>query len=258
MHHRSNTSESTQDSIHPDTETGRGPSVGWGPGIAVLLGLIGFLFLPSIVGRGLLSNGLGGSALGLSVAVAPYVPLLAAVAWVGRRDTVNRLGLRFRWVDVPWALATTAVAAAVWALLGLWALGDAGIGSDGRIQGGPSIGDVASLIVEPVIVAPVLMELVFRGALLRWLVARVRSTRWTAFAPAIGVVVTALVAAVAHVLGTDFTAPGSAPFTIMEFTETFVFGLLVGAVAVRTDRIGAAVLAHVLFAALETALVWPW
>ncbi|KQO59989.1 CPBP family intramembrane glutamic endopeptidase [Curtobacterium sp. Leaf261] len=242
----------------PDTETGREPSVGWGPGIAVLLGLIGCWFLPSIVGRGLLSSDIGGSAVGLSVAVSSYVPLLAAVAWVGRRDTVDRLGLRLRRVDVPWALAMTAVAAAVWALLGLWLLGDAGIGSDGWIQGGPSIGDVASLVVEPVIVAPIITELMFRGVLLRWLVARVRSTGWNAFAPAIGVVVTALVAAVVHVLGTSFTAPGSAPVTIMEFTGTFVFGLLVGAVAVRTDRIGAAVLAHVFFAALETALVWPW
>ena len=70
----------------------------------------------------------------------------------------------------------------------------------------------------------------------------------------LAVLLTAFLFAVVHLL---IGSPPNSLIGVQIFTTTFALGLLTGALIAMTDRIGGAILAHVLFNAVAVALTWP-
>ncbi|MFZ7086691.1 lysostaphin resistance A-like protein [Curtobacterium sp. RRHDQ10] len=212
--------------------------------------------------------------------IAVWVPLVAVVVWAmprpgaGPGSVLERLGLRFRAADVVWAVGIALVARGVDALLNLGVFGTTGLGPRAVLGGTPGPLFLVLLVVGPVVVSPVVEELFFRGVLQREVVRRFRAADSGSWAAPVGVVVTALVFALMHLLvggaamlsaGGVFSAAGvfstAGVFSaggIVEFVSTFVLGLLVGGVAVTTNRLGGAVLAHVLFNGIAVVLTWSY
>ncbi|WP_171907775.1 MULTISPECIES: CPBP family intramembrane glutamic endopeptidase [unclassified Curtobacterium] len=182
--------------------------------------------------------------------LAVWVPLGLAVGWTVRRSSpaalVRRLGLG--WAEVIAAVGIVIICRGLDAALSIAFFGATGLTPQVTL-GTP---DMVLLVVSAIgvcLVSPVLEEFVFRGLLQRRLAAEL--TPRTRF---LAVVVTALAFAVMHVL---IGSPASSVAGFEVFLTTFVLGLLTGTLVAMTDRIGGAILAHVLFNSVAVALTWP-
>lgn len=108
-------------------------------------------------------------------------------------------------------------------------------------------------MLAPVVVAPVIEELFFRGlaqgSLTRILVGPSRRrdplSAWTAAA------LVAVVFAIVHVL----VAPGDP--VLLTVGGTFLLGLAAGGVVAVAGRVGGAVVAHIVFNGVAVLLTWP-
>jgi membrane protease YdiL (CAAX protease family) len=100
-----------------------------------------------------------------------------------------------------------------------------------QATGGPGLIVLAVLVV---VGAPIVEELFYRGLLLR----SVRNR----FGPTVAIVVSALVFAAAH-------------FEALQFPALFVFGLVLGYLANRYDRLGPGIFAHAAFNAVTMAVL---
>ncbi len=181
--------------------------------------------------------------------VAVWLPLVSGIACVlNRPGGVLRVRLRPTLGDLVFAVGIAIVARVVDAAAGLALTGSSGLTPV------PSLGppDTELLLISAagvVLVSPVIEELVFRGLFQRLLADELTArTRWLA------VVFTAAVFAVAHLfLGAATTTLGGLQVVV----TTFVLGVLTGALVAMTDRIGGAVVAHVLFNAVAIVVTWP-
>lgn len=182
--------------------------------------------------------------------LAVWAPLSLSVSWVLRRSTpaalVRRLSLG--WADAVAAVGIVLVCRGLDAFLSAAFFGSTGPTPQTTL--GPP--DTPLLIVSAIsvcLVSPALEELVFRGLFQRRLAAAL--TPRTRF---LAVLLSAFLFALVHLL---IGSPAN-PLTGLEvFVTTFTLGLLTGILVAMTDRIGGAVLAHVLFNAVAVTLSWP-
>lgn len=170
--------------------------------------------------------------------LAVWIPLGGAVLLAsfvrGRRSLTLDFGLRFTWLDLLWGLSIGLLARAVASLI---ELGLTGYTLVPQASFGPVERDfwwLFALILAPVLIAPVVEELFFRGLLLRSL------TRKTSVAAAVGI--TALIFALVHLI--DAPTPLAGLSTGLSLV---IFGAAVGVLSVTTGRLGGALIAHVTF-----------
>lgn len=223
-----------------------------------------------LAGAGLLATVLGAWALesmarpseSVLLSLAAYgvawVPMIVVLVLVFRRfsnqDRSAALGLRFRPMDLLWGVGIGFIGRSVDAILRLVMVGSTGLGQQPTISAiaAPIAQTVALGIIAPVLVAPVLEEIYFRGLIQRSAAALLEPlgtvTKWTA-----AVILTSLAFALVHAL-LLLAQPEEA---MLAGISTFVFALLAGTVAAATNRLGGAVVGHVVFNGLGVLLTWP-
>ena len=195
----------------------------------------------------------------VGISVAQWVPMLLALWLVGRRlstgnfatgsfvhDTfVHGYGLSFRAIDligIPIGVVTQLVVVPLLyrPLESIW---PATFGSDEvekrarDLYGHPSSAGLALLILVAVVGAPLVEELVYRG-LLQGAVGRTVH-QWCGW---LAVILVAALFALVH-------------FSPVEYPGLFLVGLVLGACALRTGRLGMGILTHAAFNAAALALV---
>ncbi|MDH3299591.1 MAG: CPBP family intramembrane metalloprotease [Acidimicrobiia bacterium] len=103
---------------------------------------------------------------------------------------------------------------------------------------------LAAILFAAVIGAPITEELFFRGLTLRAVEKRLGST-WA-------VVLSAVIFTLPH-----FTSPDLRGTAVL-FSSIFVVGLILGAITVKTERIAAAIVAHMIFNGVGAAAALGW
>ncbi|MCU1528708.1 MAG: hypothetical protein JWP75_2471 [Frondihabitans sp.] len=176
-----------------------------------------------------------------AAAVAPPAAALGLARW-------------FSWRDLIWGCAAGLIARGLATVASIALTGFTGLAASPTLGGAPAASLLVVMVVAPVIVAPLVEELFFRGLLQGALTSAFSPagaaradplSRWTAAA------VTALVFAALHVL----VAP-AAP-TALTLASTFVLGLFAGGLVASTGRLGGAIIAHVVFNGVAVLLTWP-
>jgi len=183
-----------------------------------------------------------------------WVPLLGAVAvaWFWHGHTLRLL---FRPLDLLWGLSIGLLARSVASAVEILGYGQMGTSA---VTFGDTVYDAWWLfgaLLAPVLLAPVIEELFFRGLLLRSVLGVTRANGGGRRASvAIAVLVSALVFALVHMINTD--TPTTAAVVGV---STFVFGIGAGCLAALTSRLGGAIIAHITFNALVVvpALLLP-
>ncbi|MEA5456999.1 CPBP family glutamic-type intramembrane protease [Sinomonas sp. JGH33] len=196
-----------------------------------------------------------------SAYLAVWIPLVAALILGLRgqrpREALTALGLRLRPLDLLWGIGIGCMGRAADAMLRLLAVGSTGASHAPTLSSVPaSISPAAQTIVlgilAPVIVAPVLEELYFRGFLQRALAAAFARfgevAKWS-----LAVVLCSLAFAAVHSL-LLLANPAEA---LLTGAATLVFALAAGTTAAATGRLGGAVVGHVVFNGLGVLLTWP-
>ncbi|WP_144710122.1 CPBP family intramembrane glutamic endopeptidase [Curtobacterium pusillum] len=181
--------------------------------------------------------------------LAVWVPLVVGAAWVVRRSRHTlRARLRLDLGDVVFAIGIVIVCRVLDVFLGLSFTGTTGL-TPAPSLGQPDVGLLLVSAVGVVLVSPFLEEVFFRGLFQRRMAAEL--TPRTRF---LAVLLTAFLFAVLHVL----LGAGSTQIEgFRVFFTTFALGSLTGTLVAMTDRVGGAVLAHVLFNAVAVVATWP-
>jgi len=177
--------------------------------------------------------------------LAVWVPLLGAVGVAWYRHG-HDLGLRFRPLDLLWGLSIGLLARSMASAVELLGYGHVGTGA---VTFGETVYDgwwLFGALAAPVLIAPLLEELFFRGLLLRSVLGTTRTAGGGRVSSSvIAVVVSGLVFALVHTL-----TAGSTTAVVVVGVSTFVFGASAAVLSVVTGRLGGAVVAHVTFNAL--------
>lgn len=186
----------------------------------------------------------------LAADVAVWLPLLAGIVWVLRRSPKPGRGrvLRLEIGDAIFAIGIVILVRVFDAFLGIAFSGRTGL------EPVPTLGtpDITLLVVSAigiVLVSPFLEEVFFRGLFQRRMAEELTPrTRFMA------VLLTAFLFAVLHVLlGAGTTQLDG--FRV--FLTTFALGSLAGTLVAMTNRLGGAIMAHVLFNAVAVVATWP-
>jgi len=161
-----------------------------------------------------------------------WLPMLTAVIAAGRRrNSIDktasvRINIRITWFDL--------LVGAFAGLLLRMAMMLAELTSVGHVTSSSSMFDyernllwVATAIVAPGIIAPVVEELFFRG-----LVLPAVGVNW------LGIISSATIFSAIHLL---------VGFNALTATSTFIAGILFGLLAVKTRRLGASIVAHIVY-----------
>ncbi|TDW30569.1 CPBP family intramembrane glutamic endopeptidase [Cryobacterium psychrophilum] len=177
--------------------------------------------------------------------LAVWIPLLGAVgvAWYWHG---HNLRLRFRPLDLLWGLSVGLLARSVASALEMLGYGRLGTGP---VTLGETVYDgwwMFGALAAPVLIAPIVEELFFRGLLLRSVLGSTRRAGGGAVSSVvIAVLVSGLVFALVHTL-----TAGTPTAVVVGGVSTFVFGTSAAVLAALTGRLGGAVVAHVTFNAL--------
>lgn len=206
--------------------------------VSFVTSAIGFVIGGAIGGQGTLSETCGG-LIGLWVAIVPGALLLSRWRGTGSlaTDYGLRVDLRRDWVGVPAGIASQLLLLPViYGLLQL--LMDRDLTDDlqapakeltDQADGGPAFVLLAVLLI---VGAPIVEEIFYRGMLFVALRPR--------FSPPVTVVVCGVVFGAAHLQ--LLLLPGLA-----------AFGIVLGWLRARSDRLGAGILAHATFNAITVA-----
>lgn len=183
-----------------------------------------------------------------------WVPLLVAIVvagagvarggWGSALDGPGLLRLSIRPIDLVWGLGVGLLSRAVASLIEI--LGFGSIGTAGA-SFGETVYDgwwLFGALVAPVLLAPFVEELFFRGLVLRGVYGRVATLGAARCAAPIAVGVSGLTFALMHLVTID---PGSTVTVLVVGASTLIFGLAAAALALATGRIGGAIVAHVTF-----------
>jgi uncharacterized protein len=181
----------------------------------------------------------------------------------GQRSLVKDFGLSFRWIDLPLGLGIAVAARILSAIFILIATGLTGsLPEGGNVQlGDDRLWAVLYGVLIGSLLAPLVEELFFRGLVLRAVrnavlrgPGRVRPQpaasdvqKWAA---GIAALTSAGLFAALH-----FNSAFDPTLIIALTLSTFAFGLLNAIVTLRTGRMGAAIIAHVLFNGFAIALL---
>ncbi|MFC5929186.1 CPBP family intramembrane metalloprotease [Cryobacterium melibiosiphilum] len=179
--------------------------------------------------------------------LAVWVPLLAAVAAAcylhGTRSLRRDLGLWFHPLDLLWGLAVGLLARVVASLIEIAGYGQ--MGSAGATFG-ETVYDLWWLfgaLLAPVLLAPLVEELFFRGVVLRAVTGVTREGGASrTVAVSLAIVVSALVFALVHIVTIE-----RADAALVVGLSTFVFGVGAAVIAATTGRLGGAIIAHITF-----------
>lgn len=238
------TTESAQPATEPDTSRQRDL-------IVLLVAMGAAVVLARVVGGIARTGGIPSPVLQVVAAdVAVWLPLVVGTAWVLRRSRRSGLTSRLRLDlgDVVFAIGIVIICRVLDVFLSISFTGTTGL-TPAPSLGTPDVGLLVVSAIGIVVVSPVLEEVVFRGLFQRRLAAEL--TPRTRF---LAVLLTAFLFALLHLLlGAATTQLGG----VQVFTTTFALGLLTGTLVAMTDRIGGAVLAHVLFNAVAVVATWP-
>ena len=162
----------------------------------------------------------------------------------GIRSGKSLLRLSIRPIDLIWGLGVGLLARTVASLIEI--LGFGSIGTAGATFG-ETVYDgwwLFGALLAPVLLAPFVEELFFRGLVLRGVYERVATLGAVRWAAPIAVGVSGLLFALMHLVTID---PGSAVTVTVVGVSTLIFGLAAAALALATGRIGGAIVAHMTF-----------
>jgi hypothetical protein len=182
------------------------------------------------------------------------IVLILAFRGQSLQDASTALGLRFQPIDLLWGAGIGFMARAADAVLRLALVGSTGLSQQPTLStiAAPTAQTIALGIIAPVLIAPLLEEMYFRGLIQRSLATALEPlgvvTRWTA-----AVVLTSLAFALVHAL-LLLATPQEAMLTGI---STFVFALAAGTAAAATNRLGGAAVGHIVFNGLGVLLTWP-
>jgi membrane protease YdiL (CAAX protease family) len=218
--------------------------------VVMLIALGAAVILARVAGSVTRSGGVPSPVLQVVLAdLAVWVPLVVGAAWVVRRSRHTlRARLRLDLGDVLFAIGIVIVCRVLDVFLGLSFTGTTGL-TPAPSLGQPDVGLLLVSAVGVVLVSPFLEEVFFRGLFQRRMAAEL--TPRTRF---LAVLLTAFLFAVLHVL---LGAGATQIEGFRVFITTFALGSLTGTLVAMTDRIGGAVLAHVLFNAVAVVATWP-
>ena len=196
-------------------------------------------------GRGRLEAACGAIAAVLLIAVIPglpvwagylmlWVPLVAAVGVATQRsgpaidldDSALRIRFRITWMDVLVGAFIGLLLRTVIIVIELFSVGFV-TSSSSMFRVDHDLLWIATAIIAPVLVAPIVEELFFRG-----LVLPAIGRNW------IGIVGSAVIFSAVHLV------TGFHPITAV---STFIVGVAFGILAVRTGRLGASITAHMVY-----------
>lgn len=184
-------------------------------------------------------------AIVLSYAVV-WLPLIGACVYAsliaGSRSPIRDFAIRFTWVDALFGLGLGLIARAFASILEIAAYGRmSGLG----VTFGETVYDgwwVFGTVIAPVLVAPVVEEVFFRGMLQRSFRSALEN-RWPGrMAVVLSVLASAGLFALLHL--TETANPTAA--TVLGLSTLFL-GLSTATLAAFTGRIGGSVVAHVTF-----------
>jgi uncharacterized protein len=211
--------------------------------------LLGSLFLAAVLAGILFAVGVPEWAAVLVVSVGGYLPPVLYVRWAVRRwgtgSLADDLGFRFRPLDAGWGPLT---------LLGCWAaqitvavivlsLGlPQGSNTEGLFDDDGSRAVFLAFAVSAVLAAPLVEELLFRGLLLRSLLARLGTP--------LAVFVQAAMFGVVHL------SPTLGLGNVSLVLALTAVGAVLGAVAIWTRRLAAPIIAHALLNGVALTIVW--
>jgi membrane protease YdiL (CAAX protease family) len=185
---------------------------------------------------------LGGNLALLFSYLVVWIPLLAACAFAtyarGTRSLKRDLGLAITLTDIIFGLSVGLLARGLVSILEIVTTGRMGLGS-------VTLGEVVyngwwvfGALLAPIVLAPFVEELFFRGLVLRSVTGLVPGR----FAPAIAIFVSAMLFAALHL--TQGPSPSQA--IVLGFS-TLILGIAAGILAFLTGRIGASIVAHAVF-----------
>lgn len=181
-----------------------------------------------------------------------WLPLVASVLVVRLAPSLrsggdDRVRWRIRPIDLLWGAAIGLLLRIVVSILEILVYGSLPATSGGAVPLG-SAAQIATFVLgflAVTIIAPVIEEGFFRGALLPALIGSLGGRRWTP------VVISAVAFAGLHLLTVS-----NAPQALVVGLGTFLVGLATAAVVVLTGRLGPALIAHVVFNTSILALGW--
>ncbi len=162
----------------------------------------------------------------------------------GIRSGKSLLRLSIRPIDLVWGLGVGLLARTVASLIEI--LGYGSIGTAGATFG-ETVHDgwwLFSALLAPVLLAPFVEELFFRGLVLRGVYRQVTTLGAARWAGPIAVGVSGLTFALMHLVTID---PGNTSTVVVVGVSTLIFGLAAASLALATARIGGAIVAHVTF-----------
>jgi len=222
-------------------------------GVAGVLAVVVAVTIASAVFRG---AALASGPATVARAYLPvWVPMLLAVALAVRGRSAGRLlGLRLGPLDVLWAIGGGFAARVVDAAVALGVTGSTGLVPAPTLGGAITPWFVVSVVLVPVVIAPFVEELLFRGLLQRSATRLLHRRMPRVPSAVVAVVATSVLFALLHVALTPST---TSAVLLVEFIGTFALGVAAGAIAAATGRIGGAILAHAVFNAVAVLLTWP-
>jgi len=169
-----------------------------------------------------------------------WAPLLAAVLVAAYRrpatgddDAAMRIRFRITWMDVLVGAFVGLALRAVIMIVELLSVGHL-TSSSSLFLVDHNLVWLATAVIAPVIIAPVVEELFFRG-----LVLPAIGTNW------IGIMGSAVIFSAVHLV---------TGFHLLTAVSTFIVGLALGFLAVRTKRLGASITAHIVYNATLVAM----
>ncbi|WP_105033683.1 CPBP family intramembrane glutamic endopeptidase [Cryobacterium aureum] len=215
------------------------------------IGIVAAMVLLASVGATAFSDGNVALLLGY---LCVWVPLLVAVGVaaidVGRaageqHGAARRfLRLSIRPIDLVWGLAVGLLTRTAASLIEIGVYGS--IGTAG-VSFGETVYDLWWLfgaLLAPVLLAPFVEELFFRGLVLRAVYGQVAAHGSSGWAAPIAVVVSGLTFALMHLVTIE---AGNPQAIVVVGVSTLIFGLAAASVSLATGRIGGAIVAHVSF-----------
>ena len=228
-----------RDRVPRDFETARAPAT---------VGIVIAMLLIVVVGNMQFTEGRWATLFGY---LCVWVPLLGAIVVAGARRGPGfwLYDLRFSVhpMDLIWGLAVGLLARTVTSLIEI-----AGYGSVGTA--GVTLGETVydgwwlfGAVLAPVLLAPVIEELFFRGLVLRAVHSQAAKHAGQRAASAIAIGVSGLTFALMHLAALDFSSTAT---VVVVASSTLIFGLAAAWVSLATGRIGGAIMAHVTFNAL--------